>query len=339
MLLPQQQQQLLPATLVQLCLLLLCTLAAAQVEPPNHGSTLGDPRNHLQLMECLTPASARWPNDLGWQEIEYDPHWAAGKGFLVLYHLKDGGVVGSSTGNCIAARGTKPGIPVSRGQCGGNNEAGQAWVFTGGSAAGTVVHNASGLCLATAPGAGAGSRVVLEDCRNASAQLLSIAAPLIGQRQSLVDTLSKLCLDCGNQPQYTSPCDKANGLLKSYPCCDSTLGTKARVTDLLSRTKLEDKLIQFAMWAPAMPSTHVSSFQWWNEGLHGVAGGPGVRFESPTRNATSFPEPCGLATSWNRSLWRAVGATIATEGRAMNNAGTAGLTYWAPNINIYRDAR
>jgi len=78
------------------------------------------------------------------------------------------------------------------------------------------------------------------------------------------------------------------------------------------------------MWANAMPSTHINSYQWWNEGLHGVAGGPGVRFEPPTRNATAFPEPIGLATSWNRSLWREVGATVATEARAMHNLGTAG---------------
>jgi hypothetical protein len=335
--------KMLPGALavVHLCLC-LCVMAAAQVAPPNHGSTLGDPRNHLQLMDCLTPASVRWPNDKGWQEIEYDPSWAAGKNYLVLYHLKDGGVVGSNTGNCLAARGTRPGIPVSRGQCGGNNEAGQAWTFVASAGgAGPVVHNASGLCLATTQGAapGAGSRVILDDCQNATAQLLAVRPPVAGQRQSLQDTLSKLCLDCGNQPQYTSPCDKSKGLLKDYPCCDPTLGTPERVTDLLTHTALSDKLLQFAMWAPAMPSTHVNSYQWWNEGLHGVAGGPGVRFESPTRNATAFPEPCGIATSWNRSLWRDVGATIATEARAMHNAGTAGLTYWAPNINIYRDPR
>jgi hypothetical protein len=203
---------------------------------------------------------------------------------------------------------------------------------------GHIKHNASGLCLATdnKDAVQAGAIVVLDEC--SSSLILSADPPKSGVHQ-IVEKNSKMCLDCGNEPQFTPPCDPEQGKFRTAKFCDRSLDVKTRVVDMLNRTTLEDKLTQFAMWSSSMPSIDVNSYQYWNEGLHGVAGGPGVRFEEPTRNATVFPEPIGLATSWNRSLWRSIGAAVATEGRAMHNAGTAGLTYWAPNINIYRDPR
>ena len=146
---------------------LLVTPSCGQVAPPNPGSQLGDPRSHLQLMSCQEDGGFRWPNDVGWQRLEYDPVWAQGKDYLVFYHLKDGGLVGSATGNCLAARGSRAGTAVSRGQCGGSGAAAQAWLFRHGA----VVHNASGLCLATKNGSAAapGVRVVLDDCASSRA--------------------------------------------------------------------------------------------------------------------------------------------------------------------------
>jgi beta-glucosidase-like glycosyl hydrolase len=85
----------------------------------------------------------------------------------------------------------------------------------------------------------------------------------------------------------------------------------------------------------------VPPYQWWSESLHGLAdNGPGVNFSSgPVARATMFPQVILSAASFNRSLWRAVAEAVAVEARAMHNAGQAGLTYWAPNINVFRDPR
>jgi beta-glucosidase-like glycosyl hydrolase len=74
----------------------------------------------------------------------------------------------------------------------------------------------------------------------------------------------------------------------------------------------------------------------WSEALHGVADSPGVTFGGVLPGATSFPQVCTTAQSWNRSLFNAIGTTVGTEGRAFNNNNQAGLTFWAPNINIFR---
>ena len=65
---------------------------------------------------------------------------------------------------------------------------------------------------------------------------------------------------------------------------------------------------------------------------------PSVQFRAPTPVGTSFPEPGLTAATFDKDLFSEVGTTIGTEGRAMANAGNAGLTFWAPNINIVRGA-
>ena len=61
--------------------------------------------------------------------------------------------------------------------------------------------------------------------------------------------------------------------------------------------------------------------------------------EPSTPNATSFPVPLVTAASFNATLFRAVGVAVGTEARAFHSVGHAGLTYWAPNINVFRDPR
>jgi beta-D-xylosidase 4 len=70
-----------------------------------------------------------------------------------------------------------------------------------------------------------------------------------------------------------------------------------------------------------------------------VAISPGVVFAQPTPYATSFPQVIGTASSFNATLWAAIGAAVSTEARAFSNVGHAGLTFWAPNLNIFRDPR
>lgn len=70
-----------------------------------------------------------------------------------------------------------------------------------------------------------------------------------------------------------------------------------------------------------------------------VAGSPGVKFQGKAPCATSFPQVVTTGSSFNTTLWHMIGQTISTEARAMNNLGQAGLTFWAPNINVIRDPR
>ncbi|GJN26924.1 hypothetical protein PR202_gb14891 [Eleusine coracana subsp. coracana] len=127
----------------------------------------------------------------------------------------------------------------------------------------------------------------------------------------------------------------------AYPFCDDSLPIAARARALVSLLTLDEKIAQLSNTAGGVPRLGIPPFQWWSESLHGLAdNGPGVNFSSgPVRAATAFPQVILTTAAFNRSLWRAVAETVAVEARAMHNAGQAGLTYWAPNINIFRDPR
>ncbi len=122
------------------------------------------------------------------------------------------------------------------------------------------------------------------------------------------------------------------------PYLDSTLPIQRRVDDLVSRMTLAEKVSQMQNGAPAIPRLHVPAYDWWNEGLHGVA---------RSGYATVFPQAIGLAASWDTSLIHTVADIISTEARAKYNEAQRegnlaifyGLTFWSPNINIDRDPR
>ncbi|MFP5389926.1 MAG: glycoside hydrolase family 3 C-terminal domain-containing protein [Gammaproteobacteria bacterium] len=120
---------------------------------------------------------------------------------------------------------------------------------------------------------------------------------------------------------------------------DTSLTPQQRAADLVSRMTLEEKAGQLGHTAPAIPRLGVPKYNWWNEGLHGVARA-GI--------ATVFPQAVGMAAAWDEPLMQKVGDTIATEFRAKyverveKDGGTEwyrGLTVWSPNINIFRDPR
>jgi beta-glucosidase len=131
------------------------------------------------------------------------------------------------------------------------------------------------------------------------------------------------------------------------PYLDPSLSPERRAADLVSRMTLEEKTLQMQSGAPAIPRLGVPAYNWWSEALHGVAMG----------RATVFPQAIGLAATWDTDLMHQVADTISTEARAKYNdslgrpapaAGQmlftspsrfAGLTYWSPNINIFRDPR
>lgn len=112
----------------------------------------------------------------------------------------------------------------------------------------------------------------------------------------------------------------------------------ARVSDLLSRMTLEEKASQLVNQSRAIPRLQVPDYDWRSEALHGVAGA-GI--------ATVFPEPIGIAATFDPALTHEMAAAIGTEGRAKHNRAVRagrrdileGLDFWAPNINIFRDPR
>ncbi|KDO23678.1 hypothetical protein SPRG_11126 [Saprolegnia parasitica CBS 223.65] len=132
---------------------------------------------------------------------------------------------------------------------------------------------------------------------------------------------------CDNEPQ------------RSLPFCDPMLPLSARVDDLVARIPLLEIPGLLGDNSTGSPSAGLPPYGWWSEGLHGVALSPAVRFTAPTTSATSFPMIISVASSFNRTLWQAMGSVIATEARSFHSVGHGGLTYWAPNMNIYRDPR
>ncbi|WVZ12054.1 hypothetical protein V8G54_016584 [Vigna mungo] len=126
----------------------------------------------------------------------------------------------------------------------------------------------------------------------------------------------------------------------SYPFCDASLSTLARARSIVSLLTLPEKILLLSNNASSIPRLGIPAYQWWSESLHGLAvNGPGVSFNGTIPSATSFPQVILSAASFNRSLWFRTAAAIAREARAMFNVGQAGLTFWAPNINIFRDPR
>jgi beta-glucosidase len=124
----------------------------------------------------------------------------------------------------------------------------------------------------------------------------------------------------------------------TLPFQDPDLPVEARVADLVGRLTLEEKVGQLMHAAPAIPRLGIPAYGWWNEALHGVA---------RAGRATVFPQAIGLAATWDTSLMHRVAGAISTEARAkyheaLRRGGTGtyeGLTFWSPNINIFRDPR
>jgi beta-glucosidase len=126
----------------------------------------------------------------------------------------------------------------------------------------------------------------------------------------------------------------------SYPFQNPSLSFEERVNDLVSRMTLEEKVAQMLNAAPAIPRLGVPAYDWWNEVLHGVA-------RSPYR-VTSYPQAIAMAATFDTNSIKLMANYSAMEGRAIYNKANeqgrtgqryVGLTYWTPNINIFRDPR
>ena len=139
---------------------------------------------------------------------------------------------------------------------------------------------------------------------------------------SLVAALGVSYAAMGAEPAYKD-------LQQSFP---------ARAKDLVSRMTLEEKVSQLGNNASAIPRLDVPAYEWWNEALHGVA---------RAGAATVFPQAIGLAATFDKALMSEVATAISDEARAKHHEFARrgqrgryqGLTFWSPNINIFRDPR
>jgi len=119
---------------------------------------------------------------------------------------------------------------------------------------------------------------------------------------------------------------------------DSSEPLDTRVKDLVSRLTLKEKVALLGYNSQAVPRLGIPAYNWWNEALHGVA---------RAGEATIYPQAIGMAATFNDDLLKQVGTAISTEARAKYNLAIAqdrhiqymGLSFWTPNINIFRDPR
>lgn len=125
-----------------------------------------------------------------------------------------------------------------------------------------------------------------------------------------------------------------------FPFQNPNLSFEQRVEDLVSRMTLEEKVAQMLNKAPAIERLDIPAYDWWNEVLHGVARSP--------YKVTVYPQAIAMAATWNTQALKTMADYSATEGRAIyektieeGKAGQryTGLTYWSPNVNIFRDPR
>ncbi|CAK9155654.1 unnamed protein product [Ilex paraguariensis] len=141
-----------------------------------------------------------------------------------------------------------------------------------------------------------------------------------------------------SNPYLQFPCKPPH--YNSYPFCNTSLPIKTRAQSLISLLTLEEKIQQLSNNVTQIPRLGLPAYEWWSESLHGIAtDGPGITFNGTIQSATSFPQVILTAASFNRTLWKSIASATAIEARAMYNVGQAGLTFWAPNINIFRDPR
>jgi beta-glucosidase len=126
--------------------------------------------------------------------------------------------------------------------------------------------------------------------------------------------------------------------MAAFPFQDPGRPLEERVRDLVSRMTLEEKVSQLVYQAKAVPRLGIPEYGWWNECLHGV-GRNGI--------ATVFPQAIGMAASFDTTLVQLVATVISDEARVKHHEAARqgyrrqyqGLTFWTPNVNIFRDPR
>lgn len=156
----------------------------------------------------------------------------------------------------------------------------------------------------------------------------SEACPIGYSQEETIKAIWEARLEKFEKPEYMD-----------YAFWNPDLPMEERLDDLVGRLTLEEKVRQMINGAPAIPRLGIPSYDWWNECLHGVA--------RTSYNTTSFPQAIGMAAAWDTEAMKKMAEYASDEGRAIfhdsKRKGTPGifkgLTYWTPNINIFRDPR
>tara|TARA_R110001606_G_scaffold6617_1_gene29694 strand:- start:1781 stop:4006 length:2226 start_codon:yes stop_codon:yes gene_type:complete len=136
----------------------------------------------------------------------------------------------------------------------------------------------------------------------------------------------------------TNKASAQSALDKTPKYLNTSLDFKTRALDLVNQMSLDEKIAQLGNNAPAIPRLNILPYNWWNEALHGVA---------RAGRATVFPQAIGMAASFDVDLIKQVADIISDEARAKHHEALKnkeygmykGLTFWSPNINIFRDPR
>ena len=149
------------------------------------------------------------------------------------------------------------------------------------------------------------------------------------------------------------PCDQPP--LKGSPACDASVPLETRVQTVVSMLPPADFAAMFSDQSPGSPTLNIPFYNWWSEALHGVSRCPYENFlpanesvsgsccarapDGSKKCPTSFPAGITTSASFNRTLFHEIGTAVGTEARVMSNVGIASLTFWTPNVNIFRDPR
>ncbi|MBE3049411.1 hypothetical protein IMZ48_44315, partial [Candidatus Bathyarchaeota archaeon] len=162
-------------------------------------------------------------------------------------------------------------------------------------------------------------------------------------------------------PRTTFP-DCVDGLLASNTVCDQNASPGERASALVAELTIEEKLANLMRYAPfpcpprrrdiRFTNNYTSkahgaeriglpAYNWWSEALHGVGFAPGVRYAdtAPFNASTVYPMPVLMAAAFDDELIEKIGAAIGVEARAWGNYGYAGIDYWTPNVNTFKDPR
>lgn len=131
---------------------------------------------------------------------------------------------------------------------------------------------------------------------------------------------------------------RLSAILRNY--ANHFIAPLARAKNLVSLYTVAEKINATGSTSPGVPRLGIPSYEWWSEGLHGIAG-PFTNFSKSGEwsYSTSFPQPITMGAAFDDRLITDVATVISTEARAFNNANRTGLDFWTPNINPYRDPR
>ena len=187
-----------------------------------------------------------------------------------------------------------------------------------------------------------------------------LVAPLVGSLVLLALLLlgaATLFTPTAETADHRFP-DCVNGPLADNTVCNINVSVADRAKALVAAFNTSEKYALLINTSPGVPRLGLPSYQWWRkyprdpslitkrrliakteEALHGLASSPGVTFSTSGNfsHATSFPAPILMSAAFDDALIEAIATVTSTEARAFSNVNRAGLDYWTPNINPYRD--